>query len=53
MLMEKCVGFMAYHSSFMKKPKEQAELLAQALHRIWSVDVAGCPCGQHIKEQAE
>lgn len=43
-IMDKCSGMMACDSYFMENPQQQAKLLARAIHQLWSVDIADCPC---------
>lgn len=52
-LMNKCAGKMACDPYFMKRPKQQVELLAEALHSLWSVDITDCPCKWPLKRRLE
>ena len=50
-LMNKCTGKMACDSYFMMRPKQQMELLAEAMHRLWNVPSEGCPCHISLKKR--
>lgn len=52
-LMNKCAGKMASDPLFMMQPKLQAELLAEVLHSLWSVDIKGCPCKWTLQRRLE
>ena len=43
-LMNKCMGMMACDSKFMNNPGVQAELLAEAITKLWNLDIKECPC---------
>lgn len=43
-LMSKCGGKMACDPYYLDQPKRLAELLADALHRLWGIDSGDCPC---------
>lgn len=51
--MNKCAGKMACDPFFMMKPKRQVEILAEALHKLWSVDVTDCPCKWTLQRRLE
>lgn len=52
-LMNKCAGKMACDPYFMERPWQQVELLAEALHSLWSVDITDCPCKWPLKRRLE
>ncbi len=43
-LMSKCEGEMSCAEPYMTNPVKQVELLADALHQLWSIPIADCPC---------
>ena len=53
LLMSKCKGKMACDPYYMRQPKKLVELLAEALHRLWSVDITDCPCEWLLKRRLE
>jgi len=56
LLMSRCTGEMACSDTYMKNPKYQADLLAGAIQRLWSVDITDCPSDCRLKyklQQAE
>lgn len=53
LLMSKCIGKMACDQYYMSQPKELVELLAEALHRLWSVDIKDCPCQWSLQRRLE
>lgn len=50
-LMNRCCGKIACDPYYMGKPKLQAELLADALQMLWSVDISDCPCNWTLKRR--
>ena len=51
LLMSRIPGKMACDPSLMADPQKQTGLLARALERMWSVDVADCPCDQSLDKK--
>lgn len=43
-LMSRCDGDMACADAYMSRPIKQVELLAEILHKLWSIAIEGCPC---------
>lgn len=52
-LMSKCQGKMACDTYYMSQPKRQIQLLADALHMLWSVDISDCPCKWPLQRRLE
>ncbi len=46
LLMTRLPGNMACHEAYMQTPQRQAEILADGLKRLWSVDISDCPVNQ-------
>lgn len=53
LLMSKCTGEMACSERYMRNPKKQAELLAEALHKIWCVDITTCPSDSSLAQKLQ
>ncbi len=53
LLMSKCKGKMACDPYYMSQPKKLVALLAEALHKLWSVDVSKCPCRWSLQRRLE
>ncbi|MCM1040691.1 MAG: aminoglycoside 3'-phosphotransferase [Ruminococcus sp.] len=48
LLMEKCKGQMACDDIYMQNPPLLCRLLASGLKKMWSIDIADCPCDQRL-----
>lgn len=44
LLMTRITGKMACDDAYMKNPELLTEMLAEALKRLWAVDISECPC---------
>ncbi len=44
LLIKTLPGAMVCDEAFMEEPHRVVDVLAQALHALWRVDAAGCPC---------
>ncbi len=53
MLMSRCQGKMACDPYYMERPKLLAELLADTLQKLWSVDISDCPCQWTLQRRLE
>lgn len=51
LLMTRLRGRMACDDVYMKDPARLAALLAEALRRLWRVDVTGCPVDQRLERK--
>lgn len=49
LLMSKCDGVMACADEYMRNPLMQAKLLAEALKRLWSIDISDCPVNSSLQ----
>lgn len=48
-LMTRVPGAMACDPVYMSRPEKLAELLAESLHTLWSLDLSDCPCDQGLE----
>lgn len=51
LLMSKVKGKMACDTEFLRNPEKLAELLAEGLKILWSINLEGCPCNSSIDEK--
>ncbi len=51
LLMSKCKGEMACSHEYMKNPATLCKLLAEALKRLWSMDISDCPSDQKLSNK--
>lgn len=51
LLMSKVKGKMSCDITLLKNPEKLAELLAEGLKKLWSIDLKGCPCDSTIDEK--
>ena len=49
--MSKVKGKMACDTEFLRNPEKLAELLAEGLKILWSINLEGCPCNSSIDEK--
>ena len=52
-LMSKCDGQMSCTDQFMTNPAKQTELLAGALHQLWSIPTEDCPCSWPLEKRLQ
>ena len=52
-LMTRCKGHMSCAEQYMANPIKQAELLAGALHQLWSIPTTDCPCNWPLKRRLQ
>ena len=52
-LMTKCAGQMTCAERYMTDPMKQTELLAGALHRLWSIPAENCPCHWPLEKRLQ
>lgn len=51
LLMSRCEGEMACSQEYMKNPVTLCRLLAEALKRLWSMDISDCPSAQRLSNK--
>lgn len=51
LLMSRIPGAMACEPQYMEQPAMLVKLLAQALKRLWSVDITDCPCNVSLENK--
>jgi len=50
-LMTKCEGIMSCDQKYMSNPVKQVELLAESLHKLWSIPTEDCPCSWSLDKR--
>lgn len=53
LLMTKVAGQMACDKYYMENPEKLTELLAQALQKLWRIDISSCPLDQRLDRKLE
>ncbi|WP_195999628.1 APH(3') family aminoglycoside O-phosphotransferase [Clostridium sp. 1001271B_151109_B4] len=51
LLMSKVKGKMSCDTEFLRNPEKLAELLAEGLKILWSINLKGCPCDSSIDKK--